>query len=94
MLDPAQFMKFEPPQLFKLGLHGEIVCKDAYDFEWPTKEAWEQMNHSEPIYLKEIKITQAFDSVYSPQPIQISIHLSNGMNSPDFTASYAIDNLK
>jgi len=96
LLDPAQFLKPVPPQLFKHGLHGEKVAEDAFDFEWPTKEEWEQMNHSEPINLKEIKVTQCNEYIdgVTHQPIKISIHLSNGMKSQDFTASYAGDKIE
>ena len=85
LLDPAQYMK-EPWELNKLDLYGDQVLADQIDFEWPTKQIWDEMDDKENIKVKHFNIVRNDDSC-NHKILKIKIILNNGMESPLFCAN-------
>ena len=73
----------ESVALKKLPLWGEQVSDDEIDFEWPTQEAFDQMNPD--VFIESIEFKSRHE--YSHYVSSVKVNLSNGESSPVFENS-------
>ena len=67
----------ESHKLVKLPLVGDQAAQNQIDFEWPTKEIFEQMENQDSIRIKSIEIGHYINYNYY-NLVTLKVTLSNG----------------